>query len=113
MHGSAILHSGGNLARNPPLALEFELQRTSFISFDRSGAQSVGESESGRHREPLASVGKNRFRRLFFCEQIDLQRTGITPAQAVPQAVIFEQVAEKSGRRSVFAGALLGVDDKR
>ena len=57
VHGRAVLQGGGNIARNSPLPLQLEAQRTGLIGFDGVALRrslSVFLAISGELLQPLA-----------------------------------------------------------
>jgi hypothetical protein len=55
VHGGTIEHRGGHVARDSPLPLELELERTDFVAFDRGSAQAI-QWERWGHRQPLGGT---------------------------------------------------------
>ena len=103
MYDSAILHGGGNFARDPPLALQFELQRASLVGLDRAGAQFRRQVGSRRQGEPFA-CSRHGSRTCCLSKHIGLKAAGLAGYQpASQQARVFQKIAQEAGRAGVFA----------
>src|SRR5262249_11893172 len=101
----AIFHRGGNLARDFPFPLQFELQRADFISLNGAGAEPGCKVENRREFEPLSQrrAGQDGSR---LGKEFDLELEGATLAQPRFQADVLEQFAEKTiGPGVVLASA--------
>jgi len=105
------------LFRDPPIAIEFELERTAFITFDGAGAESTLGRLWKRERDPSRDG-----RRGGGCEveifrgskKIDLD--GLRLAWAKPRSERFggKEIAEVAGRSGVFfASAGTAVEGER